>query len=92
MMLYFKTLTHTGFPLISLNRYSDLEDVESFLKSADARSAGKRYLDQMMVLSDDMSVVKDIQFKVSFRFSTDELMLTSLVVRDCSIIPRSEKT
>lgn len=45
MMLFYKTMTHLGFPLLSLNSYSDLDYVEEFMKSGDAKIAGKRYLD-----------------------------------------------
>ena len=65
MMLYFKTLTHCGFPLLSLNKYSDLDYVENFMKSGDALIGGSRYLDQVMVLSDDKNIVRDIQKRVS---------------------------
>lgn len=53
MMIYFRSFTKLGLPIIILNRFSNPNYVKNFLLSPDAKKGGKRYLDQMLLLSDD---------------------------------------
>lgn len=53
MMIYFQSFTKLGLPIIILNRFSNPNYVKKFLLSSDAKKGGKRYLDQMLLLSDE---------------------------------------
>lgn len=65
MMLYYKTLTNASFPLLCLNKFKDLHEVEAQLKSSDAKVAGKGFLDQMLLVTEDKGVIPQLQRQVS---------------------------
>lgn len=65
MMLYYRTLTNASFPILCLNKYQSLDEVEKLLKSGDAKIAGKGFLDQLLLVTEDRGVIPEIQSRVS---------------------------
>lgn len=57
MMLYFESFTKLGLPVIILNKYNNLNYVKNFLLSPDAQKGGKKYLDQMLLVSENDNTI-----------------------------------
>ena len=66
MMLYFQSFTKLGLPFVILNKFNNLNYVKNFLYSPDAKRGGKRYLDQMILLSDQDKTIDYMREKVNF--------------------------
>ena len=91
MMLYYKTLTNASFPVLCLNKFKDLQDVETQLKSSDAKIAGKGYLDQMVLITEDRSIIPEIQNRVSILLPKLTSLTISLAPQGFSITARSRR-
>ena len=61
MMLYYKTFTSINLPILVLNKFDSLGDFKEALLTPESRLGGKRYMDQVMLISDRKN---DVDFMI----------------------------
>ena len=62
--LYYKLLTNLELPMIALNVYENLEDVEEFFCVKDSSSISRNFLDQVLVFTKDPNLPQFFQENV----------------------------